>query len=137
MGIVVIGAVFIDIKGYSISPYIPAGRNAGKFECRWPYSYCIWWHHQGKLSSATWKCLCYISSRWKRKLVKSVVCLCLLTHNHTPIGNITTVDADLWAEIHEWKFWIPSWTESKRRGSEDKRIRRTGIYKYKNGRRAE
>ena len=25
MGIVVIGAVFIDIKGYSISPYIPAG----------------------------------------------------------------------------------------------------------------
>lgn len=28
MGIVVIGAVFIDIKGYSISPYIPAGRNA-------------------------------------------------------------------------------------------------------------
>ena len=30
MGIVVIGAVFIDIKGYSISPYIPAGRNAGK-----------------------------------------------------------------------------------------------------------
>ena len=29
MGIVVIGDVFIDIKGYSTSPYIPAGRNAG------------------------------------------------------------------------------------------------------------
>ena len=29
MGIVVIGAVFIDIKGYSTSSYIPAGRNAG------------------------------------------------------------------------------------------------------------
>ena len=29
MGIVVIGAVFIDIKGYSASSYIPAGRNAG------------------------------------------------------------------------------------------------------------
>lgn len=30
MGIVVIGDVFIDIKGYSTSPYIPYGRNAGK-----------------------------------------------------------------------------------------------------------
>ncbi len=29
MGIVVIGDVFIDVKGYSTSPYIPAGRNAG------------------------------------------------------------------------------------------------------------
>ena len=29
MGIVVIGDVFIDIKGYSTSPYIPCGRNAG------------------------------------------------------------------------------------------------------------
>lgn len=29
MGIVVIGDVFIDIKGYSISSYIPGGRNAG------------------------------------------------------------------------------------------------------------
>lgn len=29
MGIVVIGAVFMDIKGFSISPYIPSGRNAG------------------------------------------------------------------------------------------------------------
>ena len=29
MGIVVIGAVFIDVKGYSTSSYIPAGRNAG------------------------------------------------------------------------------------------------------------
>lgn len=32
MGIVVIGAVFINIKGYSISPYIPAGRNVNKKE---------------------------------------------------------------------------------------------------------
>ncbi len=32
MGIVVIGAVFIDIKGYSISPYIPVGRNVNKKE---------------------------------------------------------------------------------------------------------
>lgn len=29
MGIVVIGAVFMDIKGFSTSPYIPSGRNAG------------------------------------------------------------------------------------------------------------
>ena len=29
MGLVVIGDVFIDIKGYSTSPYIPYGRNAG------------------------------------------------------------------------------------------------------------
>lgn len=29
MGIVVIGDVFIDIKGYSLSPYVPQGRNAG------------------------------------------------------------------------------------------------------------
>lgn len=29
MGIVVIGAVFMDIKGFSLSPYIPSGRNAG------------------------------------------------------------------------------------------------------------
>ncbi len=29
MGIVVIGDVFIDIKGYSTSPYIPQGRNVG------------------------------------------------------------------------------------------------------------
>lgn len=29
MGIVVIGDVFIDIKGFSTSPYIPYGRNAG------------------------------------------------------------------------------------------------------------
>lgn len=32
MGIVVIGAVFVDIKGYSLSPYIPAGRNVGRVE---------------------------------------------------------------------------------------------------------
>lgn len=29
MGITVIGAVFVDIKGYSINKYIPDGRNAG------------------------------------------------------------------------------------------------------------
>ena len=32
MGIVVIGAVFVDIKGYPLSTYIPAGRNAGRIE---------------------------------------------------------------------------------------------------------
>ena len=30
MGIVVIGAVFVDIKGYPLSTYIPAGRNVGR-----------------------------------------------------------------------------------------------------------
>lgn len=32
MGIVVIGAVFVDIKGYPESVYIPAGRNVGRVE---------------------------------------------------------------------------------------------------------
>ena len=32
MGIVVIGAVFVDIKGYPQANFIPAGRNAGKVE---------------------------------------------------------------------------------------------------------
>ena len=32
MGIVVLGAVFVDIKGYPLSTYIPAGRNAGRIE---------------------------------------------------------------------------------------------------------
>ena len=32
MGIVVIGAVFVDIKGYPLSAYIPGGRNAGRIE---------------------------------------------------------------------------------------------------------
>ena len=32
MGIVVIGAVFVDIKGYPDYAYIPAGRNAGRVE---------------------------------------------------------------------------------------------------------
>lgn len=32
MGIVVIGAVFVDIKGYPLSTYIPAGRNVGRIE---------------------------------------------------------------------------------------------------------
>ena len=29
MGIVVLGAVFVDIKGYPLATYIPEGRNAG------------------------------------------------------------------------------------------------------------
>lgn len=32
MGIVVIGAVFVDIKGYPDAKYVPAGRNAGRVE---------------------------------------------------------------------------------------------------------
>ena len=32
MGIVVIGAVFVDIKGYPYSTFIPGGRNAGYVE---------------------------------------------------------------------------------------------------------
>lgn len=32
MGIVVLGAVFVDIKGYPSDIYIPAGRNAGRVE---------------------------------------------------------------------------------------------------------
>ena len=32
MSIVVIGAVFVDIKGYPLSTYIPGGRNAGRIE---------------------------------------------------------------------------------------------------------
>lgn len=32
MGIVVIGSVFVDIKGYPLSTYIPAGRNMGRIE---------------------------------------------------------------------------------------------------------
>ena len=32
MGIVVIGAVFVDIKGYPMSNFIPTGRNAGRVE---------------------------------------------------------------------------------------------------------
>ena len=32
MGIVVIGAVFVDIKGYPTDVYIPGGRNAGRVE---------------------------------------------------------------------------------------------------------
>ena len=30
MGIVVIGSVFVDIKGYPFNTYIPKGRNAGR-----------------------------------------------------------------------------------------------------------
>ena len=32
MGIVVLGAVFVDIKGYPTSTYIPGGRNVGRVE---------------------------------------------------------------------------------------------------------
>ena len=32
MGIVVIGASFVDIKGFSLDTYIPAGRNVGRIE---------------------------------------------------------------------------------------------------------
>ena len=32
MGIVVIGAVFVDVKGYPEGTYIPGGRNAGSVE---------------------------------------------------------------------------------------------------------
>ena len=32
MGIVVIGAVFVDIKGYPEAGFIPTGRNAGRVE---------------------------------------------------------------------------------------------------------
>ena len=32
MGLVIIGAVFVDIKGYPLSTYIPGGRNAGRVE---------------------------------------------------------------------------------------------------------
>lgn len=32
MGIVVFGAVFVDIKGYPLANYIPAGRNVGRVE---------------------------------------------------------------------------------------------------------
>ncbi len=32
MGIVVIGSVFVDIKGYPFNKYIPTGRNAGRVE---------------------------------------------------------------------------------------------------------
>lgn len=32
MGIVVLGSVFVDIKGYPLSTYIPAGRNVGRIE---------------------------------------------------------------------------------------------------------
>lgn len=32
MGIVVLGAVFVDMKGYPLSTYIPGGRNVGRIE---------------------------------------------------------------------------------------------------------
>ena len=30
MGILVVGAVFVDVKGYPLSQYIPGGRNVGR-----------------------------------------------------------------------------------------------------------
>lgn len=32
LGVVVIGAIFVDIKGYPSEVYIPGGRNAGRVE---------------------------------------------------------------------------------------------------------
>ena len=32
MAIVVVGAVFVDVKGFPEDQYIPTGRNAGKVE---------------------------------------------------------------------------------------------------------
>ena len=32
MGIVVVGAIFIDVKGYPLDKYIPGGRNVGRVE---------------------------------------------------------------------------------------------------------
>ena len=32
MGIVVLGAVFVDIKGYPAGAFLPAGRNVGRVE---------------------------------------------------------------------------------------------------------
>ncbi|MBQ0060084.1 MAG: carbohydrate kinase family protein [Lachnospiraceae bacterium] len=32
MSITVIGSVFVDIKGYSVTPYLPTGRNVGRLE---------------------------------------------------------------------------------------------------------
>ena len=34
MGIVVIGAIFVDIKGFPLDAYIPTGRNAGTIKYR-------------------------------------------------------------------------------------------------------
>ena len=73
MGIVVLGAVFVDIKGYPLSTYIPGGRNAGRIEqvhggvsrnvaedianveLRPPLS--VWWMTPawGRTSSTSWK----------------------------------------------------------------------------------
>ena len=41
MGIVVIGAVFVDIKGFPLDAYIPTGRNAGHVQLTLP-----WWCKQ-------------------------------------------------------------------------------------------
>ena len=32
MGIVVLGSVFVDVKGYPLAAYIPGGRNSGRVE---------------------------------------------------------------------------------------------------------
>ena len=60
MGIVVLGAVFVDIKGYPTSTYIPGGRNAGPGGAgprrRQPQS---WWR-----TSPTWSCGPPLSAWW-------------------------------------------------------------------------
>ena len=42
MGIVVLGAVFVDVKGYPLSTYIPGGRNVGRWS-RFPAAYPATW----------------------------------------------------------------------------------------------
>ena len=51
MGIVVIGAVFVDIKGYPYSTFIPGGRNAGYVEYVHGASAATSWR-----ISPTWSC---------------------------------------------------------------------------------
>ena len=50
MGIVVLGAVFVDIKGYPLDAYIPGGRNAGRKRRT---------HHPPHLTTMTEKCAVY------------------------------------------------------------------------------
>lgn len=52
MGIVVLGAVFVDIKGYPTSTYIPGGRNVGRVEQVPAASAATWWR-----TSPTWSCV--------------------------------------------------------------------------------
>lgn len=43
MSIVVLGAVFVDIKGFPESQYIPDGRNVGRIEYIQAASAEMWW----------------------------------------------------------------------------------------------